>query len=84
MTDDELRTVVIAELRKLTPETDPADIAGDVDFREALDFDSMDLLNFVTALSKRLGVDVPEAEYPQVTTIDGAVSYLGRHVRPPV
>lgn len=76
MTRDDLRRLVIEELRNLTPETDPAEIDGNADFRETLDFDSMDLLNFVIALSKRVGVDIPESDYPQVTTIDGAVGYL--------
>lgn len=84
MTKDELRAIVIAELRNLTPETDPAEIAGDADIREALDFDSMDVLNFVTALSKRLGVDLPEADYPLVNSVDGAADYLARRLRPAV
>ncbi|EKV31846.1 hypothetical protein C882_3598 [Caenispirillum salinarum AK4] len=72
----DLRAAVIDELRALTPETDPADIPEDADIREALDFDSMDVLNFVTGLSKRLNVDIPERDVPEVLTIAGAVAYL--------
>ena len=46
------------------------------DLREALDIDSMDFLNFVTAVHHRLGVDVPELDYPKLSTLDGAVKYL--------
>lgn len=81
MTENEIRNVVIDELRNLTPEIDPAEIAGDADIREALDFDSMDILNLVTALHKRLGIDIPEADYPKITTIDGAVAYLRERSR---
>ena len=35
------------------------------DLREALDIDSMDFLNFVTAIHHRLGVDIPELDYPE-------------------
>ena len=46
------------------------------DLREALDIDSMDFLNFVTALHHRLGINIPELDYPKLFTMDGAVSYL--------
>ena len=36
----------------------------------------MDFLNFVTAMHRRLGIDVPEIDYPKLATLDGAVAYL--------
>ena len=36
----------------------------------------MDFLNFVIAVHRRLGVDIPEIDYPKLVTIDGAVKYL--------
>ena len=36
----------------------------------------MDFLNFITALHKRLGAAIPEADYPKLFTIDDAVDYL--------
>jgi acyl carrier protein len=36
----------------------------------------MDFLNFVIALHEKLGVEIPEADYPQLFTLDGAVVYL--------
>ena len=39
----------------------------------------MDFLNFITAIHHRLGVDIPEIDYPKLVTIDGAVSYLASH-----
>jgi hypothetical protein len=38
----------------------------------------MDQLNFVLGLHKRLGVDVPETDYPQLATLAGCVDYLSR------
>ena len=37
---------------------------------------SMDFLNLVTALHKRLGLDIPEADYDRLGTIDAAIDYL--------
>jgi acyl carrier protein len=36
----------------------------------------MDFLHFVVALHDRLGVDIPEAEYGKLSSIDAIVSYL--------
>ena len=46
------------------------------DLREALDIDSMDFLNFITAIHHRLGVEIPELDYPKLVTLDGAVAYV--------
>jgi len=76
MTEDEARKIVIAELGNIAPETDAGTIDPDADLREALDIDSLDFLNFITALHKRHGVNVPESDYAKLLTIGGAVSYL--------
>jgi acyl carrier protein len=36
----------------------------------------MDFLNFVIAVHHRLGIDIPELDYPKLVTFDGAVAYL--------
>jgi len=46
------------------------------DLREALDIDSMDFLNFITAIHHRLGLDIPEVDYPKLVTLDGAIAYV--------
>lgn len=65
-------------LSGIAPETDPGTLAANADMREALDLDSMDFINFVVALHERTGIDIAEADYPQLYTMDGAVAYLGR------
>lgn len=76
MTQDELRAVVIAELGNIAPEMDAAAIEPNTDLREALDIDSMDFLNFIMALHKKLGIDIPERDYPKLVTLAGAIAYL--------
>jgi len=78
MTPDQIKQLLVEELGNLAPETDAAGIDPDADLREALDLDSMDFLNLVTALHQRLGVEVPEADYDQLRTLNGAVAYLSR------
>ncbi len=76
MNDLDIRKVVQEELNNIAPEVDLASIDPAADLREALDIDSMDFLNFITALHHRLGVDIPEIDYPKLVTLDGAVAYL--------
>jgi acyl carrier protein len=72
----DIRAVVQEELGNIAPEMDIGAIDASADLREALDIDSMDFLNFITAIHRRLGVNVPEVDYPKLTTLDGAVAYL--------
>jgi acyl carrier protein len=78
MTGIEAQDLIFGVLRDIAPEADPATVAGNEDLREALDLDSMDFMNFVVALHERTGLDIPEADYPKLRTIDGAVAYLAR------
>ena len=55
---------------------DLASLKRDMDLREQLDLDSMDLLNFVVGLHAALGVEIPEAYYPKFATLDEGVEYL--------
>ena len=74
--DDELRALILDTLGTIAPESRGKPPAGDADLREDLEIDSMDFLNFLVALSKKTGVDVPEKDTPQLFTLDGAVAYL--------
>jgi acyl carrier protein len=78
MTDDaaRLRRTVLDALTQVAPDVDLGTLDHTRAFRDQFDFDSMDYLNFVTALHRALGVDIRESEYPQLATVDGAVQYL--------
>jgi acyl carrier protein len=76
MTRDEIRNAVVQALSSVAPEIDPQALQPDTALRQELDLDSMDFLNFVIALHRSLGVDVPESDYAKLATIDGAVQYL--------
>lgn len=83
MTADDIRQVVVDVLTRIAPEIDPASIQSGVSFRDQLDLDSMDFLNFVLALHDRLHVDIPEVDYPHLRTLDSAVAYLAAKSTPP-
>ena len=76
MTATEIRDRFVHELVNIAPEADPGAIAPTVPLRDQLDLDSFDFLNLVIALDKQLGVSIPESDYAQLATLDGAVAYL--------
>lgn len=80
MNEMDIRKVLQEELSNIAPEADLTKIDPAADLREALDIDSMDLLNFIIAIHHRLGVNIPELDYPKLVTIDGAVAYITKHL----
>ena len=76
ITRDDIRTAFVEELTLIAPDIDPDSVAGDDHLLDDLELDSMDILNLVAAIHKRLGVSVPEVDYPHLETTDKAVDYL--------
>jgi acyl carrier protein len=72
----DIRIVLQEELGNIAPEMDLQKLDPNADLREALDIDSMDFLNFIIAVHHRLGVDIPELDYPKLVTLDEAATYL--------
>ena len=80
MTSEEIRSAVLRALSRVAPEIDVATLRSDVPIRDQVDIDSMDFLNFVIELNRDVHVEVPEADYPHLRTLDGAVKYLGTRI----
>ncbi|HUI01994.1 MAG TPA: acyl carrier protein [Acidimicrobiales bacterium] len=76
MNDDEARQLIRSTVRQVAPEADLDQVGPDETLQEALDLDSIDFLNFVVGLHEATGLEIPERDYPQLSTLDGAVSYL--------
>ena len=76
MTPDDIRAAVRRALGGVAPEADLEHLKSDVGFREQLDIDSMDFLNFVIALHKAFRIEIPEKDYPKLATLDGCIAYL--------
>lgn len=72
----ELSTIVKEEINNIAPEVDLSTVDPTADLREAVDIDSMDFLNLITALHKRTGIDVPEIDYPKLLTLSGMLAYF--------
>ncbi len=76
MNADQARETIFSVLRQIAPEADFEELEPDVEFREQLDIDSMDFLNFIIGIHERTGIDVPEEDYGRLASLDGCIAYL--------
>ena len=76
MNESEIRAVAIATLQSIAPEVEAESLRGDRPLRNQVDLDSMDWLNFLLGLHEKLRVEIPEADYARLVTLDDVVRYL--------
>lgn len=76
MTKEEIRSTVLRILGEIAPEADLNKLKPDVSFRDQLDIDSMDFLNFVIALDEELHVSIPESDYAKLSSLDSSMELL--------
>ena len=69
------------ELGNIAPEIDPAQIDPAVNLRDQIDLDSMDVLDLMIAIHEATGVEIPEADYPKMSSLNGCVLYLRSRVK---
>ncbi len=81
MNQDELKKVVLATLLAIAPEVEADELRADKPLRNQVDLDSMDWLNFLLGLHEKLAVDIPEADYAKLVTLNDVLAYLGARVR---
>lgn len=77
---EELEQIIFRALGQIAPEADFDRLQPDENIQNALDIDSFDFLNFLITLNEELGVEIPEADYRQVSTLNGLVAYLLAHL----
>ncbi|RLE21959.1 MAG: acyl carrier protein [Actinobacteria bacterium] len=71
-------TMILAAIAEVAPELEPelADLDHEVDFWTELQLDSMDHLAVMTRLSEQTGLEIPERDYPVLTTVKSLSEYL--------
>lgn len=75
-TADQIRQALMDCILEVAPEADLATVRPDRPLREQIDMDSFDFLTVLEHLHARLGVDVPEADYARMSTLDASVTYI--------
>lgn len=77
MNESEIRTRVVSVIKSIAPELEEGELRADRPLRDQVDLDSMDWLNVLVALHEKLHVDIPEADYRKLVTLNDIVAYLG-------
>ncbi len=81
MTNDEIKTLILHELHRIAPEVELDNIDPAVELRDQVDLDSMDILNWMIAIHEATGVEIPEADYSQMATLNECIAYLAQRLK---
>lgn len=76
MTHQKVKEIIIEIISNIAPDEDLSNIKSDVPLRDQLDLDSMDFLDIVMELRKKHNIEVPEADYPRLASLDSCAEYL--------
>ena len=76
MNESEIRSRVLGIIKSIAPELEEGELRADRPLRDQIDLDSMDWLNVLIAVNEKLHVDIPEADYGKLVTLDNLVAYL--------
>ncbi|MDR0361332.1 MAG: acyl carrier protein [Planctomycetota bacterium] len=76
MTRDEIKNAVLDIIQDVAGLDEAPGVDGALPLREQLDLDSMDFLDIVMELRKRHKIEVPEADYGKLATLDSTVDYI--------
>jgi acyl carrier protein len=73
---DQIRAEVLTTIESIAPDTDLRRIKPDRPLRHQIELDSLDWLNVIAGLHDRFSIDIPEADYGQLTSLDVIVAYI--------
>jgi len=76
VTEQQLRGMILRALTEVAPDIDPTTIDPDADLVEQLDIDSMDFLNIIVAINEQTAIEIPERDYPKLSSLTDAIAYL--------
>ncbi len=71
---EELREIVADVL-----EVEPEELTDDGDFQEEYEADSLRAIEILARLDKAYGVEIPQAELPELTNLTAVHASLARH-----
>ncbi|MGZ3649776.1 MAG: acyl carrier protein [Bdellovibrionota bacterium] len=82
MKKEEIKASILKILKTIAPEVPSDSIRADAPFRDQLEIDSMDFLNFAVRIHKEFGIEIPESDYRLLNTLEHCVSYVEQKCAP--
>jgi len=83
MTVEEARALLSRTLREVAPEADVAAADPDGPLQDELGLDSLDFIRIVDLVHDTTGIDIPERDFPRLSTLRSFVAYLASEGRVP-
>ena len=80
MTIEEIRRAIIEQILEIAPDVEEDEIEPNEKIQRSLEIDSFDFLKILTALKAELGVEVPEADYGKVDTLEHMTDYFDKRL----
>ena len=80
MTTEGIKKAIIGQIYEIAPEFEGEAIPEKENLQRALEIDSFDFLHLLTALKEVLGVEVPEADYAKVDTLEHMAAYFAERM----
>jgi len=76
MTYKDVEKIIKDIIEDIAPDEDLSNLKSEVPLREQLELDSMDFLDIVMELRKKHNIEVPELDYPRLSSLDSCAKYL--------
>ena len=73
---EQLRTLILEIIGEVAPEADLAGIDPSFSFHDQFGIDSVDYLTIMMRIEEKLGVVIPESDYPKLSSLEGCMRYL--------
>lgn len=81
MNKEQIKTSIIKQILIIAPDLEYDDIPSDENLQSSLEIDSYDFLHLLTALYEQLEVQVPEADYGKVDTLNRMAEYFAKRIK---
>ena len=82
VTREEIIRLVMEIIGESLPNEDLSNVDPDIPLRDQLELDSVDSLNMVMELQMRYGIEIPEDDFIELTTLNRCADYLAVRLRP--
>jgi len=76
MNPKRLRSAILETLKTVAPDADVDAVDPKGSFHEQFGIDSVDFMNLMLALEKKLGVSIPDVDYPKLSSLEGCLGFL--------
>lgn len=73
-TEDQVKSIIVEQLG-----VDEDEVTMDASFTDDLGADSLDIVELVMAFEEEFGIEIPDEEAENISTVRQAVTYIDQH-----